>query len=127
MIVKRDPRPALYRMMKAASGALPPKGAGASAKPPVKRAFQRPGLAIAEAVAAIDRAVIAGLKGDLAGFAALGADGVKHLTGGAIARTALASVTAGFAALGLVGEASLSVKLLLTGGENEFLSALLAD
>ena len=78
-----------------------------------------------EAVAAIDRAVIARLEGNLAGLAAVGADSVEHLA--RRAGDAFAGIAAGFAALGLVGEALLGVKLLLTGGENEFLSAILAD
>ena len=85
--------------------------------------------AIAEAVAAVDRTIVAGLKGHFAGLAALSAHGVKHLTGGVVvgAGDAFAGITAGFAALGLIGEAFLSIELLLTGGENEFLSAILAD
>ena len=39
----------------------------------------------------------------------------------------LASVTAGLAALGLVLETALGLKLLLTGGENELVTALLAS
>jgi hypothetical protein len=85
-------------------------------------------LAVAEAVAAVDGTVVAGLEGDLAGLAALSADSFEHLAGGRVgAGHTLAGITAGLATLGLVGEAFLSVELLLTGGENEFLSAILAD
>ena len=84
--------------------------------------------AVAEAVAAVDRAIVAGLKGHLAGLAALGAHSVIHLAGSTVGTgDAFAGIAAGFAALGLIGEALLGVKLLLTGGENEFLSAILAD
>ena len=64
------------------------------------------------------------LKGQLAGLAALRANSVIHLAG-SIALTAicLAGVTAGLAALGLIGEALFCIELLLAGSENEFLSA----
>ena len=79
-------------------------------------------------IAAVDGAVTAGLKGNLAGLAALGANSVKHLTAVAAAASgaALAGITARFAALGLIGEAFLGVELLLAGGENEFLAAIFA-
>ena len=75
------------------------------------------GSALAEALAAIDGAVIAGLEGNLAGLAALGAHGVEHLTAfaGGLATALLTGVTAGLAALGLILEAVLSVELLLAG------------
>ena len=83
---------------------------------------------IAETIAAIDRAVVAGLEGDFAGLAAFGTDGVIHLTlAAATAGVLLAGVTAGLAALGLILEPTLSVEFLFAGGENEFLTAVFAD
>ena len=79
-----------------------------------------------EAVAAVDGAIVAGLKGDLASLTALGADSVEHGTGGCAGLT-LAGIAAALAALGFVGEAFFSIELLLTGSEHEFLSAILAD
>lgn len=84
-----------------------------------------------ETIAAVNGAVIAGLERNLAGFAAIGANGVVHLTVTATATTGagspLAGVTARFAALGLIVEALLSKELLLSGCESELLSAILAD
>ena len=84
-------------------------------------------LLAAEAIAAIDRTVVMGFKGNLACLTASGANGVIHLTFGAFATSVLASLTAGLTTLGFVGEALFSIKFLLTGGESEFLSAILAD
>ena len=85
-------------------------------------------LSVSETVAAKHGAISPGLKGNLAGFAAFGANRVEHLALTAIvAGIVLACVTAGLAALGFVSEASLGVKLLLTGSESEFLSAIFAD
>ena len=84
-------------------------------------------LSISETVAAVNRTVGAGLEGNLALLAALGANGVKHLTLAALAGSVLSCHTAISAALGLVGETFFSVKLLLSGSESEFLSAILAD
>jgi hypothetical protein len=84
-------------------------------------------LLVAEAIAAIDRTVIMGFKGNLACLTASGANGVIHLTFGAFATSVLASLTAGLTTLGFVGETLFSIKFLLTGGESEFLSAILAD
>ena len=78
-----------------------------------------------KAFAAINRAVLAGLKGNLRFFAAVGADRGVHLA--VRLRRSFAGVTAGFAALGLVHKALFRVELLLTGGENEFRAALVAD
>ena len=79
-------------------------------------------LDLGEAIAAVDRTVRLGLKGNLA--AAGGAGSREVLTGAASG--VLARVTAGLAALGLVLEAALRIKLLLTGGENELVAALFA-
>ena len=69
-----------------------------------------------------------GLKGNLAGVAALGADGIKHLAGAcSIVACALTVGTACLASLGLIGEALLCVKFLLAGSKGEFLSAIFAD
>ena len=84
-------------------------------------------LSISETVAAVNGTVGARLEGNLALLAALGANGVKHLTLAALAGSVLSCHTAISAALGLVGETFFSVKLLLSGSESEFLSAFLAD
>ena len=84
-------------------------------------------LSISEAIAAVYRAVGAGLKGNLALLAALGANGVKHLTLAALAVSVLSCHTAISAALRLVSETFFSVELLLTCSKSEFLSAILAD
>jgi hypothetical protein len=69
------------------------------------------------------------LEGNLAGLHAVTANGIKHLASRSSTLTTLclASVTAIAASLGLVGEALLGVELLVSGGENEFASAILAD
>ena len=74
-----------------------------------------------EAIAAVDRTVCTGLERNFAGTAAGSAYSVKHL-----ALAALAVVGSTFA-LRLIGEALFSKKLLLVGGEGEFLSAIFAD
>ena len=81
-------------------------------------------LHLSEALAAVDRTVLARLEGNLAGLAAAGADSVEHLalTTGRI----LAGIAAGLAALGLVLETTAGVELLLAGGPNELLAAILA-
>jgi len=81
---------------------------------------------VLEALTAVDGTVVVGLEGELAGGAALGADRIVHLAGrGVAAGSGLACVTAGLAALGLVGEALFGVEFLLAGSENKFLSAFL--
>ena len=82
-----------------------------------------------EAIAAKNRTIVPGLEGYLAGLAALGADGVKHLTISAAvaAAAALAGLSAVFAALRFVGESLFGVELLLAGSKGELLSAVLAD
>ena len=81
---------------------------------------------VCKAGAAVDGAVTAGLEGNLALSAALGADCVIHGALGAGGLT-LTSHTAGLAALGLILEAALCVEFLLTGGENELLAAVFAN
>jgi hypothetical protein len=80
-----------------------------------------------EAIAAVDRTISAGLEGDLAGLSACGANRIIHLTAAAVSSASLACVAAGLAALRLVCEAFLGVKLLLAGSKHEFFSAILAD
>ena len=84
---------------------------------------------LAEAIAAVNRTIRAGLEGDFAGFAAACAGCVIHLTVAAAAagRTLLAGRTAILAALGLIGETLFRVEFLLAGGEGEALSAIFAD
>jgi len=84
-------------------------------------------LSISEAIAAVNRTVGAGLKGNLALLAALGANGVKHLTFAALTVSILSCHAAISAALRLVSETFFSVELLLTCSKSEFLSAILAD
>ena len=79
---------------------------------------------LGEALAAIDRTVGLGLKGNL-GLAAAGSANSGEVLAGT-AGSVLASVTAGLAALGLVLEAALSIDLLLTSGEHELLATLFA-
>ena len=80
---------------------------------------------LGKAVAAIHRTIGLGLEGNLGLAAAGSADSGEILTG--TAGSVLARITAGLAALGLVLEAALSIELLLTGGENEFLTTLFAN
>ena len=86
-------------------------------------------LSIAEAIAAINGAVITRLERNFAGSAAFGAHGVEHLALATVTATSvsLTGITAGFAALRLIGEALFSEKLLLTRSEGEFLAAVFAD
>ena len=79
---------------------------------------------LGKALAAVNRAVGLGLKGNLRLTATSGAGGGEVLTG--TTGGSLASVAAGLAALGLILEAALSVELLLTGGEHELLATLFA-
>ena len=81
---------------------------------------------VCKAIAAVDGTVAAGLEGDLAVLAALGANCIVHDALGTSSDT-LAGCTAGSAALRLVLEAALCVELLLTGGENELLAAVFAN
>ena len=81
---------------------------------------------ICKAVAAVDGTVAAGLERNLAVLATLRAHCIVHGALGTSGNT-LTGSAAGLAALGLVLEAALCVELLLTGGEDEFLSAILAN
>ena len=80
---------------------------------------------LCKAIAAVNRTIALGLKRNL-GLATAGSAGSGEVLTGT-AGSVLASITAGLAALGLVLEATLSIELLLTGGENELLTALLAN
>ena len=82
---------------------------------------------VAEALAAVYGTVIVRLKGNLACLSAVGAYSVIHLAGRALSTACLVLSAAIAASLRLVSKALLSVKLLLAGSENEFLSAVLAD
>ena len=83
------------------------------------------GAHLSEALAAVHRTVGLGLERNLCLTTAACAGSSEELTGttGAV----LASVAAALAALGLVLEATLSVELLLTGGEHEAVAALFAN
>jgi len=76
-----------------------------------------------EAVAAVNGAVGFGLKRYLALLAAIGADGVEHLTCG----LALFGVAACFAALRFVCESLFGVKLLLSSSKGEIAAAIAAN
>ena len=80
---------------------------------------------LSEALAAENGTVGLGLEGNLCLAAATCAGSCEELTG--TTGSILASIAAGLAALGLVLEATLSVELLLTGSENEFVAALFAN
>ena len=79
---------------------------------------------LGEALTAIYRAIGLGLKRNLCLTAAAGTGGGKILP--RTTSRSFASVTAGLAALRLILEATLRIKLLLTGGEHELLAALFA-
>ena len=87
-------------------------------------------LMLGEAVAAVDRPVLAGLEGHARSAAAVGADGVVHLAGTAVA--AAASISAAASAFGLpTGRAmlgvlvfTLRVVLLVVRAEDELLVTL---
>jgi len=82
---------------------------------------------LGEAVAAVDRPVLGRLERDLAGVAAVGADGVVHLAGTAASVAAAPSISAAASALGLpAGRATLGVlvfplrvELLVVRAEHE--------
>ena len=80
---------------------------------------------LGEALTAINRAILAGLKGYSGLFATGCADCGVHfaLRTGSV----LAGITAGLASLGLIHKALGSIKFLLAGSENEFFAAFFAD
>jgi hypothetical protein len=77
-----------------------------------------------ETLAAINGAIIPRLKRNLTSFSAGSAYRVEHLTRSSA--SVFASVTAGFASLGFVGEALFLIKILLAGREYKLLPAILA-
>ena len=79
---------------------------------------------LSEALAAIHGTVGLGLKRNLCLAAATGTDSSEELTG--TTSSVLACIAACFAALGLILEAALCIKFLLTSGENELITALFA-
>jgi hypothetical protein len=78
-----------------------------------------------EAFAAIHRTVLTGFERNLRFVAAVGADSGVHFSFGS--GSVFASVTARFAALGLVYKAFFGIEFLLTGGEHKFGAAFFAD
>jgi len=80
---------------------------------------------LGKAIAAIHRTIRFGLERNFRFAAAGSAHSGEILTG--TASRVLACVTAGLAALGLVLEAALCIELLLTGSENEFVTAFFAN
>ena len=78
-----------------------------------------------EALAAVDRTVRLRLEGNLGLAAAGSADSGEILTG--TTGGSLAGIAAGLAALGLILEAALCVKFLLTCGEHELLTTFFAN
>ena len=80
---------------------------------------------LSEALAAEHGTVGLGLEGNLGFATATSAGSSEELTGAT--GVVLAGITASLAALGLILEAALCVELLLTGGEHEFVAALLAN
>ena len=86
-------------------------------------------LTCVEAVAAVYRTIVRGFEGYHGLFAAFCAGCGEHFalrTLGLDAHALFASLTAGRATTGLVGEAFLSIKFLLGSSEYEFLAALAA-
>ena len=77
-----------------------------------------------KALAAVNRSVRLGLKGNFR-LAAAGSAGSGEVLSGATG-SILASITAGLAALGLILEASLGIELLLTGSKNELRATFFA-
>ena len=80
---------------------------------------------LGEALAAIDRTVGLGLKGNL-GLAAAGSANSGEVLAGT-AGSVLASVTAGLAALGLVLEAALCIELLLACSKYKLITTFFAN
>ena len=81
-------------------------------------------LHLCKAIAAVNRTVRLGLKRHASLAAASSTGSGEEFTGAT--GGVLASIAAGLAALGLILEAALSVKFLLTGGENKFSATFFA-
>lgn len=107
----------------------PPQKAAAKKKPHPERDAASNCYLSTEAIAAVDRTVVARLERNFARLATFGAHSVEHFAGTAVTTTGitLAGVAAGLAALRLIGETLFSEKLLLAGGECELLPAIFAD
>jgi len=80
---------------------------------------------LGKTLAAVDRTVRLRLKGNLGLAAAGGTYSGKILAGST--GSSLTGIAAGFAALRLILEPTLSVKLLLTGSEHKLLTALFTN
>ena len=95
---------------------------------PERREGKRSLSSIAETIAAINGTIVAGLERNFAGSSTLSTDCIIHLTVSAVAAgVLLPGITAGLAALRLIGETLLSEEFLLLRGENEFLTAVFAN
>jgi hypothetical protein len=79
---------------------------------------------LSEALAAEHGTIGLGLEGNLSLATATSAGSGEELTG--TTGSILAGITAVLATLGLILEATLSVKFLLTGGENKFSATFFA-
>lgn len=82
-------------------------------------------LLLCEALAAVYRSVLTGLKGNLCLSAARIAGCCKPLT--LATGCVLSCITASLATLGLIYKAFFSIEFLFACGENEFVAAFLAD
>lgn len=80
---------------------------------------------LCEALAAVHRAILAGLEGNSCFLAAGSAHSGEHLTLGLC--SVLTGIAAGLASLGLVHETLGCVELLFASGEHEFSAAFFAD
>lgn len=104
-----------------------PAGEKVENKKPLGRGFcEREYLSILEALAAVNRTIVARLERNLARLTAACTYCIKHLTC-LNSACILTGIAARLATLRLICEAFFSIKFLLTGSENEFLSAILAD
>jgi len=86
------------------------------------------GVLCAEAIAAVYRAIVLGLEGNLTFLAAFSANCVEHLALSTVfASCVLTGGTAVLAALRFICETLFGIKLLFTCSKSEFLSAFFAD
>jgi hypothetical protein len=83
-------------------------------------------LLLAEAVAAVNGTIVAGLERNLAFASAFSAHSIIHLSCTAASAGNLAGVAALFAALRLIRESFFGEKLLFTGGKHEFAATVFA-
>ena len=82
-------------------------------------------LHLCKALAAIYRSVLTRLKGNFCNSTAGSAGSLKHFT--LASGRVFARIAACLATLGFINKAFFSVEFLLTGGENEFVAAFLAN